>query len=140
MPDFYLRAPMSCWVLHLLHQNSCWVERKRLKNEKFTRGLRPIRTAIDRSESVQSGAKIKIKLYNFCFYSSSEHFSHETGGLHQIGGRDRSRPPREQPFGGRDQVTTTTGTAIWWSRLVATRPRPPTPRTLTWCTHRPVQH
>ena len=29
---FILGAPMSCWVLHLMHQNS-WVERKPLKKK-----------------------------------------------------------------------------------------------------------
>ena len=45
---------------------------------------------------------MKIKFFNFCFNSSYEHCSHGTGGLHQMGGRDRSRPPQERPLGGRD--------------------------------------
>ena len=66
------------------------------------------RTAIDRSESVQSGVKVRITFYNLSSYSSYEHFSHGTGGLHQIGGRDQVATTTEQPFGGRDLSRPTT--------------------------------
>ena len=84
-----------------------------------------VRTATDLSERVQSGVKMRIKYYNFCFYSSSEHFSHGTGGLHQIGGRDHQPGAHTGMPKLFESWTMPVCAPRWWSRQVATTTEQP---------------